>query len=168
MNDKIIEFSVEYDEGVVNYRAGILDAFSQLYVTKRLVPMLKGFAEIAASEAGEISLSSLDKFLDAVSGLKDEDLRYVISTCLSVVSKQDGKTWVRLTAVNGALMFEDMGVVEMLTLCYHVIKANLAGFTKGLPSGLKSKLSEWAAQFSQNSLMTKVSSGDPSSQDSQA
>ncbi|GHV35125.1 hypothetical protein FACS1894187_07160 [Synergistales bacterium] len=162
-NDKVMEFEIEYDDGTVKYRAGILDAFSQLYVTKRLVPILKGFTEIAASETGDMNLSSLDKFLDAVSGLKDEDLKYIISTCLSVVSKQSGKAWVKLTAVNGALMFEDMGVVEMLTLCWYVIKANLSGFTRGLPSGLRTKLSEWAAQFSRNSLTTKESSGVQSS-----
>ncbi|MDR1979776.1 MAG: hypothetical protein LBQ42_13655 [Synergistaceae bacterium] len=165
-NNKTVEFEIEYESGATRYRAGVLDAFSQLYVAKRLVPILKGFTDIASMNAGELNISSLDKFLDAVSGLKDEDLRYIISTCLSVASKQEGKTWVRMTATNGALMFEDMGIIEMLTICWYVIKANLEGFTRGLPSNLKTTLSEWAAQFSQISPAAKKSSGDLSSRDS--
>jgi hypothetical protein len=163
MNDRVIEFDIDYDEGTVRYRAGVLDAFKQLYVAKRLAPILKGFAVIDAADPGAAFASSLDKFLDAISGLKDEDLQFIISTCLSVASKQDGKTWVRLTATNGALMFEDMNLVEMLTICFHVVKANLAGFTRGLPSSLKLKLSELGGLFSKNIQTAKVSSGAPSS-----
>ena len=162
LNDKVIEFDIEYESGTTHYRAGVLDAFSQLYVAKRLVPILKGFTEISTREINTLDLHSLDKFIDAVSGLKDEDLRFVISTCLSVASKQDVKTWIRLTASNGALMFEDMGLVEMLTICFHVVKANLAGFTRGLPSSLKTKLSEWAAPLSKNFPTTKDTSGGQS------
>ena len=163
MNDKVIEFDIEYDDGTVRYRAGVLDAFKQLYVAKRLTPILKGFAVAEAADTAALLASSLDRFLDTISSLKDEDLQFIISTCLSVVSKQNGNMWIRLTATNGALMFEDMSLIEILTICFHVVKANLAGFTRGLPSSLKLKLSEWAAQFSRNFQTAKVTSGDPSS-----
>jgi hypothetical protein len=163
MNDKVVEFDIEHDDGTVRYRAGVLDAFKQLYVAKRLFPVLKGFTEIAGVNVEMLSASSLDKFIDAVSGLKDEDLQFIISTCMSVVSKRDGKAWVRLTASNGALMFEDMSLIETLTICWHVAKANLAGFTRGLPSSLKLKLSELGGQLSKNIPTAKASSGGPSS-----
>lgn len=158
---RVVEFNIGDGTDITTYRAGVLSAFQQLYIAKRMAPLLKGIGDMDMAS----SMSSIDIFLDSVSNLKDSDLQFIIDTCLSVSSKKTETGWARLATAQGQLMFEDIGLAEMLMVCYNVVKANLEGFTKGLPLSFIEKVKELGAQYSNKSQMMKQSFGDPFSQD---
>lgn len=61
--------------------------------------------------------------------LSDDVSAYVTGKCLSVVTTQDDKGNVcKLTAPNGAFMFLDIGVEDILQLAAKVIEENLGDF----------------------------------------
>jgi hypothetical protein len=145
-------------EKIINdnvYNIGKLPAMTQFHIARRLAPLLRGAMgmnltslSIVRNEAGEpVSLdgdldAGLGPLLEALSGLKDEDVEYVVNHCLDVVSvKQPGGAFAPVRA-GGVTMFP-LDLPTMLHLSYEVIQENMAGFTAGLPSvlpgaGLKS------------------------------
>ena len=130
---------MQFNVGEHEYQAGKLDAKRQFHVVRRLLPCLAGFTEENISDA-----EAIKGFMNAVGGIEDEQLDYVIDNCLAVVECQDGGAWAAITCPlpNGrrTMQYQDIGMAEMLTIVYHVIKHNLSGFFDVLPSDLTDKL----------------------------
>lgn len=129
----------EFSIGDHTYKVtGRLNAFKQLYVVKRLapalgelLPLLTSYLQRAESDAGRAEAAEVfGPFATAVSKLQDEDLEYIITTCLSIVQRRlpGGTGWSALI-VKGKLIQEDLSLPEMLQLTWKVIEANLLGFT---------------------------------------
>lgn len=108
------------------YRAGRLDAKRQFHVTRRLAPLL-------AAAGGSLEQIKTDPFslfaplAQGIASLPDADADFVIDTCLGVVQRKQGKSWAPVTSPGG-LMFEDIGMAEMLQIVGKVLAENLGGF----------------------------------------
>ncbi len=133
----------EFELNGNTYRAGRLNAWDQLDVARKLTPVVGGLACVDIGEVigGRVG-DSLTPLFSAIADMKDRDFKLVLKVCLSVVQKRNGNQWFSIITPQGDLMDENMGGSELIMLCVEVVKANLSGFTAGLPLNLEKKLSE--------------------------
>lgn len=99
-----------------------LDVFTQLHIARKLgdsIPMTSG---IMTDDKANSILSII-----LLSQLSDENSEYVITKCLSVVSRQQ-PTGFAPVRVGSALMFDDITLDDMLQMTMMVIKENLGDF----------------------------------------
>ena len=123
------------------YRAGKLDAFKQLHILRRLTPCLGHLAGISSAEVDLLKNDKADAsqivtpITNAIGALKDEDVEYILNSCLEVTErKQAGGKWAPFR-VNNTTMFDGLTLPVLLQIAYHVIRENLTDFFAGLPSG---------------------------------
>ncbi|QHM71276.1 phage tail assembly chaperone [Mixta intestinalis] len=111
------------------YRAGKLSVFDQLKVSRKLLPVLGGMVgELKKLQAGQADIETLLPVIaDTVAGMSDSDCDAIIHPCLSVVSRQNGKTWAPVFR-SGELMFDDIDLMTMLQLVARVIGESLGNF----------------------------------------
>lgn len=118
------------------YRIGRLDARKQFHVARRLAPVLAGLSGGAEKSGGGL-MKQLMPIADALSKMADEDVDYVLDTCLSVCQRaQQGGQYAPVTAHNGGLMFQDIDMAQMIQLTVAVIQGNMAGFFGAAPADL--------------------------------
>jgi hypothetical protein len=134
------------------FRTGRLNARQQFHVARRLGPILvarlQGMAAMTkmlglptaegAQEAAEPAPEALVPedvmaagFIPAATALArmpDADADFVLTTCLGVCSRMQGSQWAPVQASNGKMMFEDIGMQEMMQLVNAVVKENLGDF----------------------------------------
>jgi Phage tail assembly chaperone protein, TAC len=132
----------EVEIGGNRYRTGKLDAFKQFHLFRKLMPVLSGMGETFSDmPEGEVQVnekfwSAMGPVATAVAEMSQQDSEFILKTCLQTVSLWNGATWVRITAANGDLMFEDIDMMGMLQLTFEVIKDNLGSFFGApLPNG---------------------------------
>ena len=138
-----MEFTIK---GTV-YRAGKLDAFTQLHIVRRLTPCI---GKLAALAGGNVKLKygedgkvvdidgDLDVVMtplaDAIIAMSDEDVEYVLNACLEATErKQAGGVWAALR-VKGVTMFDGLTLPVLIQIAYYIIRENLADFFGELPS----------------------------------
>jgi hypothetical protein len=133
----------EFSINDINYRAGKLNAFQQLHVSRKIAPivpkLLPAFLSIhEASQASDESdlMSMVDAFApaaEAMSAMPEADCEYVFGICLSVVSRQQGNSWSQIwQSTNKALMFDDIDLAVMTQIVVKVIGDSLGNFIRGL------------------------------------
>lgn len=127
--------------GSATYRIGKkLSAMEQFHVTRRLGPAL-----IICGVSFKMMLDGIDvpmenwmavagPVMEVVSRMSDEDVEYVIFTCMSVCERaQGGAGWAPVLAPGGrTMMFADMDQAEMIRLTIEVLRGNLENFAKGM------------------------------------
>lgn len=69
--------------------------------------------------------------------LTDADSEFVVQKCLSVVKRQSGESFAKLTTPSGDLMFQDIGMKIMIDLTAAVIVENLGDFFSTALSNLE-------------------------------
>ena len=133
------------------YRTGALNAFEQYHVFRKLAPLFSGMGEsftqlpaMPRGENGELSeqippgfWQALAPVAEALSKMSMEDSEYVLGTCLKTCTRlNEMGQWARVAAPNGQPMFDDIGLMTMLNLCYEVVNDNLGNFFGvGTPNG---------------------------------
>jgi len=124
------------------YRIGNLDAMRQFHVARRLGPLLAslGVSITSAAEMGRSlandetnMLSMMAPIMDIVAKMPDDDVEYIINTCLSVVHRKHKQDWAPVLA-GTRLVYQDIGMTEMVRLTVEVVKECLGGFFS-LPLG---------------------------------
>ena len=110
----------EIKVGEYYYRFNKMPAMAQLHVARRLAPLY------SAQGQGE------DAFVKVMSSMLDEDVEYIINSCLAVIKRKQGEAWTPLLSSAG-MMFEDITLPQMLELSYAVIQENLTGFFTAIP-----------------------------------
>lgn len=147
--------------GQHDYTVGRLNALDQLHVSRKIAPIVpkimpiltelakgdlaKLFDKIESSnkdqdaaellqQLDESDLDGLDGLSDALSPLmgvfsemNEDDVNYLIHKCLSVVRRGGS-----LVSRNGAIMFDDMDLNQILPLVIASIRLNLGNFIQGL------------------------------------
>lgn len=131
------------------YQVGRLPALTQLHVARRLMPCLAGLSKMASKfqgilpEKAEGSEAQAEEVLNevitavgqALSGMSDEDVDYIVKTCLKICYyQQDDKTWAPMTNSQGLIMNADLQLPDLLGVTVEVIKENLGGFFRGDPA----------------------------------
>lgn len=161
---------MDFEHKGKKFRTGKLSAFNQLHISRRLTPLLGGLATFADGDfkiiradgeldfEGDIS-GPISALGEAIAGLKDEDVEYIINSCLDVgeIKLSGGNTGYAPLRKNGVLMYE-LGLSEMLMLTAYTIKENMEGFFSELP--WRKKMQDLVAQASsgQNSQEEKTGS----------
>lgn len=129
------------DEFVLNgatYSFGKLDAMRSFHVMRRIMPVLAQLGVTAAvvqqlSEADvddNMIGESLAPIMHFIGSMKDEDVEYVIKSCLSVVKRQQNDRWAPVQSASGGLMFADIEMDGMIRLTVECLKRNLSSFFK--------------------------------------
>lgn len=110
------------------YRIGTMDARKQFHVARRLAPVLAGLSESAGKSGGGLA-KQIMPIAEALSKMSDEDVDYVLDTCLAVCQRaQGGGQFASVCASNGGLMFQDIDMPQMIQLTVAVIQGNMSGF----------------------------------------
>lgn len=142
------------------YRIGSIDAFTQMKIAKRLAPGIAHLSVAVNAVLGLINPKlkkppaaipddpsadplpddkeddTLEKVVpvlaESFSKLSDDDIDYVVKTCLRVCHKKDTTGgWAPVTDGRGNLMFDNMNALDLIRLSSEVIKDNLGSFFHG-------------------------------------
>lgn len=122
------------------YAVGKLNALTQFHVSRRLAPMLAAMGislqslQTGMNSSMEDFLPVLGPITDMMAKMPDEDVNYIIFTCLAVVSRQSGEKFGPITQGQN-IMYEDIDMPTMLRLVVEVVKENLGTFMQGLVGG---------------------------------
>lgn len=111
------------------YKAGRIDARKQFHIVRRLAPVMGG-----VSKGGD----PIDAIAGAISSLSDADADYVVFGLLACVKrKQDnGLGWAPVCR-DTSLMFDDIGMADMIQLAVLAFKENMSDFFDVVRSTLK-------------------------------
>lgn len=133
--------------GTDNYATGKLDAFEQFHVTRRVAPIF-GMLGITASQIAKYSdkqapeadsfAAMLPVVFEQVAAMREEDVDYVLKTCLSKCQRQQGDRYAPVMT-QGKLMFMDIEMPTMIQLVLVTMQENLGGFFLMLPAAQPSK-----------------------------
>lgn len=143
---------IKFEVGGHNYQAGALDIFDQMLIAKRLMPVLKNILTpdilasiVSAQPQGEIATPQeqlqeaagtlgaaalLPAIADAIYALTDADAKMIVTTALKVTQRENkgGSGYSPLMVSNGAIMFKDVSMPNMLTIAWKVIEGHLGDF----------------------------------------
>ncbi|MNO26503.1 hypothetical protein D3C76_163570 [compost metagenome] len=148
----------QFSCGAHNYRAGVIDARQQFHIVRRLAPFLGGLAPVmgkvsavkaAGGKASDMTqddmMDVLPKIGEALASMDDETADYVIFGLLAVVTREQGQGlgWAPVSS-GKALMFTDITMPQMITLCGRALQANLGDFFAVL-SSVSSQLGQKAS-----------------------
>jgi len=114
------------------FQIGKLDAFSQLHVFRRVMPLLKPMAAAWKSGDSPDMLDIVMAVADDFAALPDEQLDYVVKKCMSVVKMQQGERFAPLMRAD-KLMFDNLDMAVLMRLSVAVIMENFQGFFANLP-----------------------------------
>jgi hypothetical protein len=133
---------IEFEIDGKKYRADKLSAFEQFHVSRRISPLIPKLIpvmlEVAKTQGTLGSLSRIadvmQPFADGLASMSDTDAEYVMSTCLSVVKRNQSDNWAPVWSARAkAMMFDDMNDIgSMLPLVMQVIQDSLGPFIHGL------------------------------------
>lgn len=137
-----------------DYLVGRLNLFDAMKLQKRVGPLMPtvfnqlifDLWQAAAKSKDESKATLSDRLvefgtllnicqplLDRIAAMPDEDLVFVLSTCLSVVERQsdDKKTWTRVWQ-NGAIIFDDISIANAYVLVSAVLQRELRPFADAM------------------------------------
>lgn len=103
-----------------------MDAFTQLKIARRLGPSLPILQGIISDEN-----KNKDKRIITIlmfSHISEEDMMFVIGECLSTIGRRQSNGSIANVRKNGSIMFDDMGMDEMLKISIEVIEETLGDF----------------------------------------
>ena len=141
---------IEFEVAGIQYRADRLNAFKQAAIVRRLGKVVGAFTEALSQwqSGGGIKepLTLLEPFMSALGEMRDEDVEFVLNTCLAQVSRQRQGVWARIAAPGGQLMFEDIehSMTVMGRIVWSVLQGSLADFFTELLSALPAPVKEEA------------------------
>jgi hypothetical protein len=132
--------AIEFEVGTETYRAGKLDAFAQLHVSRKIAPVLPKLLPILAllPKTGDaVDLGQMGAILEPLTGvlaaMPKDDVDLVVTACLSVVQRKQGATWAPVWR-SGTLMFEDIELAVLVQVVVQVIRGSLGNFMQGFRS----------------------------------
>ena len=135
----------EFQAGAHFYRSDRIPVLKQNQLVRRLAPFLSAAAGVydLMKKGGDQIEAVMGPLGKAFAEMSDADVEYIQNACLAVVSRRDdtapGK-WARMSAGGGALMFDDIDLMELNTIVVNVLKDNLAGFFFGLVQSVSSDI----------------------------
>jgi hypothetical protein len=133
---------MEVEVKKIMYRIGKMSPWDQFHVARKLAPVLwSAFDAARAAGTDPTNLTDMATFgvlgtpLNVLARMSNEDSEYVMRTCLNVVARKDGVSnkFMPVTAANGAFMYDDIKMPDMVRLVFEVMKDNLGDFMDALP-----------------------------------
>lgn len=136
---------MEFEIKGQQYRAAKLDAFAQQDVAIALAPVLSGLIPLLKDlMAGNGKSLQEDKnrlfdeiiplVVKAIGQLSREGRAEINHACLSVVTRQQGKTWSKIYEPSQrAMMFDDLNGLDLVKIVGNVVRDSLGDFFPALP-----------------------------------
>ncbi|MEL5336750.1 hypothetical protein PTR34_15700 [Serratia nevei] len=136
---------MEFEIKGQQYRAAKLDAFAQQDVAIALAPVLSGLIPLLKDVmAGNGKSLQEDKnrlfdeiiplVVKAIGKLSREGRAEINHACLSVVTRQQGKTWSKIYEPSQrAMMFDDLNGLDLVKIVGNVVRDSLGDFFPALP-----------------------------------
>jgi hypothetical protein len=123
----------EFSIGDHNYKSGRMNARQQFHVSRRLAPIFSGLADAIGDDGAPTDLNAI---ATAISSLPDADCDYVLNACMGVTHRQvgGGAAWGSIMTPTGAILFDDIDMIVMVHIAWEVLRDNLGGFFRALPS----------------------------------
>jgi hypothetical protein len=129
--------------GAIDYKIGKLNVKQQAKVVRKLMPFAKAIIPFVVSGDGKPKAAAMtsDQLVgmlgplgDMVAAMPDKDWDDLVSTCLSVVRRQDGIGWQTVWNMQADMpQYADIELPEMLQLMGGVLRYNLGPFMAALP-----------------------------------
>lgn len=132
---------MEFELGGHAYKAGRLDAMTQLHVVRRLAPILTTLRAVAEEGAAGAAAPEavLQRAVEALGDVSDNSVEYVIARCMERVQRkiEGDRGWVPAwNKAAGKPQFDDIGGFHLLTIASRVVMNELGPFFEGLASSL--------------------------------
>ena len=108
------------------YNIGTMTVFDQLQVARRIMPMSAILEAMTNDRNAGKDLTVL--LMMVLGNLSDENHVYVVTKCLSQVSKLEGDKPAKITTPTGELMYAHIDLQTTVDLVTAVILENLGGF----------------------------------------
>lgn len=136
---------MEFEIKGQQYRAAKLDAFAQQDVAIALAPVLSGLIPLLKDVmAGNGKSLQEDKnrlfdeiiplVVKAIGQLSREGRAEINHACLSVVTRQQGKTWSKIYEPSQRMMmFDDINGLDLVKIAGNVVRDSLGDFFPALP-----------------------------------
>lgn len=116
------------------YEIGKMPAMKQMLILKRAATVAGPLQEIASDFDEKAPEGAISAVGDAVAALPDESVEFITNACLDVCyKKQDGGGFAPIRK-DGALMYPDLDLVTILSLCAHALIYNFRDFFHSIPS----------------------------------
>jgi hypothetical protein len=145
----------EFRVGEDVYRTdGAIPLFKANDILSRLLPAVQNavpaIAALVKAQATEDTLLDVlakasegaTPLARAMASMSDEDRHYVIMGMMTVVQKKQGKTWQNMVAMDGQqLMFQNISLMQMYTILFHVFQENYWGFFQDLSQTMRATVS---------------------------
>lgn len=143
----------EFELAGHTYRVGKIPAMQQFHLSRKVAPIIPTLVPVftrlqagaAASQDGaaapltanlDATAEALSPFTEAIAEMPNEAAEFVLSTCLSVVQRQQGTTWSSIwSGQHNTPMFDDIDLGVMLQLAVRVIILSLGPTLAGLLTG---------------------------------
>lgn len=117
----------------INYRITTMDVFTAYDITRSYAPVLMTLSAMKKPTEGETpppsNPESFARAMVALAGRVPKDINdLVIGTCLSTVKREvaGGAPWAAIWEPRSRrMMFDDIDVLGMNTIVWHVLEANL-------------------------------------------
>ena len=137
---------MEFEANGQTYRSTKIDTFKQLFVIRRLAPIVKDMltAQIItifnSKKKGEeidpmLVFGAFSSFAEAAGNIKDDDMEYIIDVCLHSCQRKQAEAWVPVMS-EGVLRFQDITPAGMLIISYNVLSVSVGNFFSELRSML--------------------------------
>lgn len=128
----------EFEVGALRLRPKVIAARTQFHIVRRLAPLLSSLTSLESlkklpnEETGILKAAGL--MGEALAKLDDATVDYVLDHVLTAAEVQQtaGLGWAPLR-VNGVPMYP-LDLMGEMTVAFHVLRANLAGFLSALPA----------------------------------
>lgn len=117
-----------------SYEIGKMPAMKQMLILKRIAPVVGPLQTIAANFDEKAPEGALQAVGDAVAALPDESVEFVTKACLDVCHKKQAGGGLAPISKDGALMYPDLDLLTILSLCAHALIYNFKDFFHSLPS----------------------------------
>ena len=133
--------ATEFVVSDVKYSANKINGMTQFHVSRRLAPLVgilpivtrgRKAGDVASPIPPEQVKEVMTEALRIIGEMKDEDVEYVLDACLKQVMRWDVPTQQWFSVWNSQArkpMFDDVNMMTMMGICFHVIKASLGPFT---------------------------------------
>lgn len=132
------------------YRIGRLPAMEQFHITRRLTPVLSHMRPLIQRAINKQELDqteAISSILAGIGELKDEDANYIFAKTLGVIQREVGNSWAQVWPKGASQSSYDneFDMVDLVTLAFHSMRINMAGFMDALPSNLGLKAGQASA-----------------------
>lgn len=138
------------------YRIGKLNAFQQFHLSRKVAPIIptlipifiklqssrsatgESDAHLAGPLSGDLAgmAEVMTPFAEGIANMPDDTAEFVLSTCLSAVSRKQGNAWSQVwNSSKNTCMFDDLDIGVMIKLSVRVITESLGPFLRGMLSG---------------------------------